>query len=79
MEYIKVITEVRKENFEKELANYMSQGFDIKCSNIALSDKYIATRKQSVEDSIAKSLSMANHSIYNSIVYYALLIKETPE
>lgn len=54
MKYIKVITEVRKENFEKELANYMSQG-------------------------IAKSLSMANHSIYNSIVYYALLIKETPE
>lgn len=79
MKYIKVITEVRKELFEKELANYMSQGFDIKCSNIALSEKYIATHDQNLEQSITNSLSIKNNTIYNSIVYYALLIKETPE
>ena len=79
MKYIKVITEVRKENFEKELANYMSQGFDIKFSNIALSEKYIATHDQNLEQSITNSLSIKNNTIYNSIVYYALLIKETPE
>lgn len=74
MKYIKVITEVRKELFEKELANYMSQGFDIKFSNITYSTQNIIKPNSDMVTNYKEKEALASH-----IIYYALLVKETNE
>ena len=89
MKQIKVLTEIRKEIFEQELAKYMSNGFNILQSNITFTDyPLVSKEKTGIEMTIQKALNNTVDAVFNSkdikelsslnyhIVYYAILMKE---
>ncbi len=90
MKQIKVITTTKKEDFERELAKFISNGFKVLQSNIAVSDKIILTddeikqyktvqeaAMQELKQNLDLNLSSKRNGVTDSIIYYALLMKET--
>ena len=87
MKKIKVIVEIRKEDFEKEIVNYMEQGFKIEQTNIAYAENPLISKEnidieinikmqdtlsRIVNDNKIKELKNLNYHI----IYYAIMIKD---
>lgn len=76
MKQIKIITEITKENYQNELAKYITNGFKVLQANVTCTPAYYNINDVNLNNLKEKGKNFLDNAIKNNILYFALLMKE---